>query len=215
MTVPAISLQSGDRFSALRLPPMTVQTMRRALLVLLLLTACAETSTGNPAAYVLGDIGPAGGVVVYVAPTPFPCGTDRTARCTYLELSSKSGEARRTWASPVHAVAAVVGADDVDLGAGAENTAAIVALDPDVERSAAAYAAAYEQGGFNDWFLASKEELAQVYAARRFTDMDPDFYWSSTEIEPVGAWSQYFLAGAQFNLDTRDAVLLVRPIRAF
>jgi len=215
MTVRTRFTQSGERFSASRSAPMTVQPMRRALFVLLLLTACAETSAPPPARYALGDTGPAGGVVVYVATSPFPCGADRSTRCTYLEVASKSAEASRTWVSPAHLATAIVGADDTGLGAGAGNTADIVALDPDVERSAAAYAAAYEQGGFDDWFLASKDELAQVYAARRFLDMDPDFYWSSTEIEPVGAWSQYFLAGAQFNLDARDVVLLVRPVRAF
>jgi hypothetical protein len=91
---------------------------------------------------------------------------------------------------------------------------AIVALDSDVERSAA-YAATYAQVGFDDWFIASKEELTQVYAVCRFTDRGPDFYWSSTEIEPVGVRPQYFLAPAQFNFDTRSAVLLVRFVRAF
>ena len=211
----AVLPQSGDRFSAPHPALLTVQSMRRMLVFLLLLTACAKTPAPSPTSYELGATGPAGGVVVYVASTPFPCGVDQTVRCTYLEVASKSGEASRTWVSPTHAATAIAGADDTALGAGASNTAAIVALDPDEGRSAAAYTAAYEQGGFDDWFLPSKDELAQLYAARLFLDLEPDFYWSSTEIEPVGAWSQYFLAGAQFNLDTRDAILWVRPIRAF
>jgi len=211
----AILPQSGDWLSAPYPALLTVQSMRRVLVSLLLLAACAETSAPSPTSYELGAPGPAGGVVVYVAPTPFPCGVDQSVRCTYLEVASKSGEASRPWVPSAHAATAVVGADDTFIGAGAANTAAIVALAPDAERSAAAYAAAYGQGGFDDWFLPSKDELAQMYAARSFLDLEPDFYWSSTEIEPVGAWSQYFLAGAQFNLDTRAAVLRVRPVRAF
>ncbi|MBJ7461737.1 MAG: hypothetical protein JHC90_09115, partial [Ilumatobacteraceae bacterium] len=40
--------------------------------------------------YVVGSVGPAGGIVFYVATTPFKCGADLTADCTYLEAAPNS-----------------------------------------------------------------------------------------------------------------------------
>ena len=44
-------------------------------------------ATQSVGAYNIGDIGPGGGIVFYVASTPFDCGPTLTSSCTYLEVA--------------------------------------------------------------------------------------------------------------------------------
>ncbi len=84
-----------------------------------------------------------------------------------------------------------------------------------------------EHGGFDDWFLPSKDELAQIYAQRVSIDgIDYGtsmYYWSSSEYsEALAAWIQYFANDTDnqlYMIDAYDTLLfsrmLVRPIRQF
>jgi hypothetical protein len=71
---------------------------------------------------------------------------------------------------------------------------------------------------YNDWFLPSKDELAQLYANRDvkrsggFTD--DNGYWSSSEYGQWDSWSQYFSDGRQTGT-SKGTGRLVRPVRAF
>ena len=61
--------------------------------------------------------------------------------------------------------------------------------------SAAGLCEAYAGGGYSDWFLPSKDELAQLYAQRDAGQWGgfEDGYWSSSEYNAFYAWSQYFI----------------------
>jgi hypothetical protein len=103
------------------------------------------------------------------------------------------------------------------IGQGAENTKKILALHPAAAHPtiAAAVASAYKGGGFNDWYLPSKDELHKLYLNKAvvggFADYD---YWSSTENSALNAWVELFANGYQYLDDKMDADC-VRPVRSF
>ena len=70
---------------------------------------------------------------------------------------------------------------------------------------------------YNDWFLPSKDELAQLYLrrdAKRSGGFAEEGYWSSSEYGQWDAWSQYFDDGRQTGT-YKSSGRLVRPVRAF
>ncbi|MFZ4526798.1 MAG: DUF1566 domain-containing protein [Chlorobium sp.] len=103
------------------------------------------------------------------------------------------------------------------IGQGAENTKKILVKLPAATHPtiAAAVASAYNGGGFNDWYLPSKEELHKLYlnksAVGGFADYD---YWSSTENSALNAWVELFANGYQF-IDNKMDADRVRPVRSF
>lgn len=115
-----------------------------------------------------------------------------------------------------------------DVGSGAENTLRIIAAlgpeaDPakidDKEEPAALRCDALAFGGFDDWFLPSKEELALMH--ERLFSHDPPLggfaprsYWSSTWADSGKAWFLYFKSGLKNTSDISD-LARVRAVRAF
>ena len=137
--------------------------------------------------YTVGDTGPGGGKIFYVATTPFVCGPTRAATCTYLEAappalglsgfdSATAFSTDRSWAqsTPVNYRTTTVGssgspetATATAIGWGYFNTRAIVSQgNTDTSTSAAALADSYTVtvSGvlFDDWYLPSKDELNQM-----------------------------------------------------
>ncbi len=137
--------------------------------------------------YTVGDTGPGGGKIFYVATTPFACGPTRAVTCTYLEAappalglsgfdSATAFSTDRSWAqlTPVNYRSTTVGssgssetATATAIGWGYFNTRAIVSQgNTDTSTSAAALADSYTVtvSGvlFDDWYLPSKDELNQM-----------------------------------------------------
>jgi hypothetical protein len=108
----------------------------------------------------------------------------------------------------------VTGATGTAIGTGQANTTAIVTI-----QGAGSYAAQLcndlTVGGYNDWFLPSKDELDKLYinkvAIGGFAD---NTYWSSSEGDTHNAWSQYFSNGNQ-GYSSKDNADRVRAVRAF
>lgn len=75
----------------------------------------------------------------------------------------------------------------------------------------------YRGGGFEDWFLPSREALADMYKVLHKNELGgftPNFYWSSTEADAQKAFFQNFLCDYQFNDAIEKTMLLhVRPVR--
>ena len=71
-----------------------------------------------------------------------------------------------------------------------------------------------------DWFLPSAKELNQIYINKTTLEGVSGFiafsgyYWSSTELDNVFAWLQYFNFGNQFY-DDKYFTYYVRAVRAF
>jgi hypothetical protein len=112
----------------------------------------------------------------------------------------------------------IAGADGTAIGTGYQNTLDII------NGCATAGIAARQcdnlvAGGYNDWYLPSKDELNTLWGNRYsiggFTDSQ--FYLSSSEVFYNGsywAWSQYFLNGYQSNESKANGIRF-RPIRSF
>ncbi|MDB9781902.1 DUF1566 domain-containing protein [Winogradskyella sp.] len=118
------------------------------------------------------------------------------------------------------------GATGTVIGTGSANTDAIIAIQGATETNyAAGLAKAYTGGGFNDWFLPSKDELNEMYlnrvainttaSANGGSNFAGNFYWSSTEYDVGKAWVQVFDTGIQAIGTKFFTNNSVRAVRAF
>lgn len=114
----------------------------------------------------------------------------------------------------------VPGGTGTALGTGSSNTdniiaQAVAAGNNTLTSYAAGLARAHNGGGYNDWYLPSKDELNKLYLNRvaigGFADAN---YWSSSESNANNAWSQYFYNGGQYS-NLKDYIFRVRAVRAF
>jgi hypothetical protein len=151
--------------------------------------------------YVIGDTGPAGGIIFYV----------NGSSC--LE-AAPSDQGRVVW-SNIQDV--LIGTTGTAIGTGQANTNAIIAQSGHTA-STAQLCANYSLNGYNDWFLPSKGELNLMYTNLRVAGlggfnvgMD---YWSSSEGNNENAWLQNFSAGSPQNVAKGNSGN-VRAIRAF
>ena len=174
--------------------------------------------------YTVGQAGPGGGIIFYVAPTPFACGPTRAQTCTYLEAAPSGwntvADPSLSWATNVNnnrtTTVPAPGAIQTAIGTGYQNSDAIVAQTGNVAASSAAVAArAYRGNGLTDWYLPSQDELNELFLQKaRVEGIEDRVYWSSSEINNIRPWSQYFVTGSQ-DRGVKSQVCYVRPVRAF
>jgi len=145
--------------------------------------------------FTVGQTGPGGGKIFYVAPTPFTCGVARVSACTYLEAAPSSwfsdtasayyeagADPRPTWASEPYFAAAVDNPSEpktakaTAIGWGYHNTRAIIGQgNTDVAATLAdSYTAIISGIVFDDWYLPSKVELNQMCKWQRGQDWVSD-----------------------------------------
>ena len=188
-----------NQLKALVVPTPPTQQMQTNL------TRCANSMAvqWGPCRYAIGDTGPAGGIVFYV--------TNNGAHG--LEASPQN----YTFGPWGCMGTSIPGARGAAVGAGAANTAAILAGCA-TAGIAARLATAYSLNDYNDWYLPSKDELNLMYTnlyLRNLGGFYAAFYWSSTESDANNAWYQFFSNGVQ-SVDTKNiSYYNVRPIRAF
>ena len=170
--------------------------------------------------YAVGETGPGGGIVFYVAPTTFTCGATLASTCKYLEAAPTSGAA--AWTDATYAWS---GNFDIEIGVNARGTAVgtglknTLAMETDATRGAnTAGTKTRDYRGPNsltDWYLPSRDELNELckYArtqttgdtAVRCADTGPlplrvgfnnttgvGLYWSSTEAGRIDGEGQQF-----------------------
>ena len=162
----------------------------------------------------VGDIGPGGGIVFYVAPTSFTCGVDLKAACTYLEAAITNGTTTSTWTPNTEAQWGCDGASvpgtSLEIGTGQANTKMITEQDckgDDGSASAASIAATYNGGNKTDWFLPSRKELdalcSEFFKGRTEIDYSADNCMGSVDTNSVSgttnglSWS--FAAGGYWS----------------
>ncbi len=169
----------------------------------------------------IGNTGPGGGIVFYVAPAPQSWGQ-------YLEFAPANWNGTSTdpkvpWCDISNASFTNLVTDPelkkligYEIGKGRGNTQLMSAY---CKSGAANLATAYRGGGKSDWFLPSKDELNQMYVNKTtiggFATIG--YSWSSSENHTdskSSAWWQGFKYGNQ-STDSKAATYYVRPVRAF
>jgi hypothetical protein len=70
-------------------------------------------------------------------------------------------------------------------------------------------------GGYDDWYLPSKDELDKLYLHQNAIGGFSGFYWSSSETYFTSAWCQFFFTGEQTEFPKGVTSCNVRAIRAF
>ena len=182
--------------------------------------AVAPLTCATGGTCVIGDIGPGGGKVFYVAPTIFTqqTATDSmcTTNCKYLEAAPRgwnnagvpADDPLRTWVSnqvqdpgQTNQDMGVPGTRDEiaqTIGYGYKNSELIKnQFGNGLLTSAAVLARAYESvvSGvtYNDWYLPSKDELNKLNTNQLSVEaMNPASYWSSSGANGDTSWSQSF-----------------------
>ena len=108
----------------------------------------------------------------------------------------------------------ISGANGQAIGTGLQNSIDIVA-----ECSTAGIAAKLcldlSEGGYTDWYLASRFELLKLYENRvAIGGFLNTLYWSSSQFDANNAWRLDFSIGQQGGT-MKDNSAVVRPIRSF
>lgn len=105
----------------------------------------------------------------------------------------------------------------VSLSDGKINTKLIIDTQGNTGLYAAKICADYNGGGYNDWFLPSKDQLDMLYQNKHLLEgFEEQIYWTSTEYEIAAAWVQDFTSGEQHLDSTSDqANVRTRAIREF
>ena len=134
----------------------------------------AVTTCADGGACAVGDTGPGGGIVFYVASSPFTCAPDRGSTCTYLEAGTPIGKSYLCDPNTYSQLRPYNG-----IGLGSQNT--YLAIDcPDGTLQAVKEMTA---GGKSDWFVPSRDEMQLAYDNRQVIGLSvgKNFaYWSSS-----------------------------------
>ena len=157
----------------------------------------------------VGDTGPGGGIVFYVASSNFAsAGSDCGTTCRYLE-AAPSDQGGAPWCDNWYMF---LGATSTGIGGGMGNT---IIADATCMSGAIQIAADYSNNGKTDWYLPSLEELNLLFdASNSVGGLSAVGYWSSSEYSAIDAWVRYFSGGDQTN-GSKAATFRVRPVRAF
>ena len=153
-----------------------------------------------------------GGIVFYIAATPTDLDGDGVLD-TGLVCATTDQSSGVQWYNGRNST---TGATARGVGSGATNTATIIAAQGS-GTYAASVASNYDGGGFNDWFLPSKDELNLMYTNLKVQGLGSfsnSSYWSATEYLYNYTWKQNFSGGGQ-NSDGKYDTNRVRAVRAF
>jgi len=157
-----------------------------------------------------------GGVVAYILQSGDPGYSATVVHGLIAATADQNGDSGIRW---YNGSATTTGATATALGTGSANTTAIIASQGATATSyAAGLARAYNGGGYNDWYLPSKDELNKLYLNRHaiggFDTHRFPWYWSSSESHAVYAWYQRFDDGNQHN-GRKSSSRRVRAVRTF
>ena len=220
-------------------PYLKIFKMKKLLLLLLFFTGIANAQvmpfgmmnssavTPVAAAPKIGDFYQ-GGIVFYIAPTPTDLNSDGVADIGLICAIENQGAIR--WNKDKSSRWDVLDARAEDISSGSSNTDAIITINGGTPATyAAGFAKAYNGGGFNDWFLPSKDGLNEMYINQEIINTAslenggaafvPGNTWSSTQLSYNQAWKIFF--GSSCNKDcgwftkNTDNIYNVRAVRAF
>jgi len=186
-----------------------------------------STTVYEEIVYNLRDTGPAGGLIFYINPNY------ATDGWKYLEswTADESGT-YRSWGNPWKTSNTWTAGTLTAIGTGYANTYTYMTGE---EHPAAEVCRNANHGGYDDWFLPSKDELYEMcwvlhskkwngssdednpaYGTNRVGGfVNSGVYWSSSESDMDIAWGQYFGSGSQNSHYKGTSDKRVRAVRAF
>jgi len=167
-------------------------------------SACTLGSDDDGTAYAIGGTGPGGGKIIYDK-------GNNDGGWRYLEAAPET-MSRVTWSGTNEDLST-----GTAIGAGRNNTAIIIAAHlGDTASNSAAHACVAYRGPNNkdDWFLPSKDELNEMFKARKHLGISTGDFWSSSQERDSRAWGQSFMNGNQWQ-NGKNEIRYFRPIRAF
>ena len=193
-------------------------------------STCTTSDTRVYKFYKIGDTGPAGGVIFYIAPSGFTIqgysgGTGAFDEYTaYYMEAAPADEVNSEWGLYGTLIADVTTFTSLSdskaslIGNGRKDTLTIVndTAFADLTGTAAQLCASktVTVGGtvFNDWFLSSLGELNEMIKARTYLVgiSSFDYFWSSSQCDNLIALVQAFTSGSQ----GREYKYNYRPVRA-
>lgn len=176
------------------------------------------TLTVSAAVYTVGQTGPGGGIVFYVANTPFACGPTRASTCTYLEAAPIAGESAWTnrtvaWSGNTNSNVSTT----LAIGGGLLNTLNIIANDSTADKAATVTQAYRGPSNLNDWYLPSYYETVELFNQANLVGNMPTGgfgFWSSTQSQLTTAFVLTSATQADGYAD-KSFYRTVRAIRAF
>jgi hypothetical protein len=164
--------------------------------------------------YAVGETGPGGGIVFYVASTSFACGPTLSSLCKYLE--AQPTRVMNQWClSGTMSNTVTIPAFSSAIGAGYWNTQKMLA---GCNIGSLAYSMTATYGGQSDWYLPNRAEIDAMYAARANL---PGYFPVSVAFmaseESSATWAHEFYLGTwtTFTKYGLNAAIFGRPIRAF
>lgn len=151
-----------------------------------------------------------GGIIAYILQVGDP---GYVAGEIHGLIAATSDQGRYRW---VYLSSVTTSATGTAIGSGLSNTTKIITVQGSPSASyAAAKARAYNAGGYNDWYLPSKNELNKLYLNRVLIGgFVSSNYWNSTESNNSSANFQSFSSGSQ-SITSKSISNYVRAIRAF
>jgi hypothetical protein len=163
--------------------------------------------------YRLGDTGPAGGHIFFVAES---AQQSENLGFSYMEAAPEDTERiPLAWAETDQEIGAGAQAQGTAIGTGRDNTQEVAQALGQETASAARLADQLSINGYDDWFVPSQQELLQMYenlyleGIGGFAEEGDDswWYWSSTEEDEIGnndpgdsAYVVSFFDGSSFTL---------------
>lgn len=167
-----------------------------------------EAPLGLFADFQLRDTGPASGWIFYIN------SNFETDGWRYLEAAPAPGGGDT--AIRYSNVPSLIGTTSTDIGSGPFNTAAIIGQ-AGFTNGAALVCSDYINATYDDWFLASRDELNQMYInlhQQGVGSFTISSYWSSSEYSATNAYRQSFSSGTQSN-SAKTTTYGWRPARRF
>jgi hypothetical protein len=151
--------------------------------------AAAQAQVPASPVYTIGGIGPGGGLIFY---DKFSTG----GGWRYLEAAPRETEQELAWGRFSN-----FDGTTTAIGGGRRNTELVVQAEKNLV-TAARFCADLEYGGYDDWFLPSKDELDLIYKnlkVKGLGSFSGDLYWSSSYSGgwDSGPWRQSFGDGVQ------------------
>jgi hypothetical protein len=196
--------------------------------------SCTRTGCTGGGLPVIGDTGPGGGIIFYVAPTTGytvegygnsgDAGYFASYTAYYLEAAPNDISGNPLWASRNSDLIPGLSQNQNDetdraIGRGRMNTEIIIAHGIDNGYTTPAASACAVLG--TDWFLPSLNELYELYKLYQtngkgsYGNLTPNMYWSSSQYNTSQAWFHNFIINVNNYFVKDNSTYYVRAVRAF